>query len=167
MSAAWPRPGATAPPWPTKIAGSHPFSETPRDPRKIDAWLRGSAPFRPRVPADQRRDVLSAPHWSVMDALGIRVGQDASEAKFGQAWAESFDYAGLTGAYRMPVFVIQGDNDFDAPLSLSKQWLAKVRAPAKSLTVIPGAGDHAIQTDGDIYVKVLRDQVRPWAVRAR
>jgi len=102
-----------------------------------------------------------------MDALGIRVGQDASEAKFGQAWAESFDYAGLTGAYRMPVFVIQGDNDFDAPLSLSKQWLAKVRAPAKSLTVIPGAGDHAIQTDGDIYVKVLRDQVRPWAVRAR
>jgi len=57
--------------------------------------------------------------------------------------------------------------DFDAPLTLSKAWLAKVRAPAKSVTVIPGAGDHAIQTDPDVYAKVLRDQLRPWAVRAQ
>jgi pimeloyl-ACP methyl ester carboxylesterase len=150
-----------------EVVGAHPFTETPRDPKKIEAWLRGSAPYRPRVPADQRRDVLSAPHWAVMDALAIRVGQDASEAKFGAAWAEGFDYAGLRGAYRLPVFLIQGDNDFDAPLSLSKAWLDKVRAPAKSVTVIAGAGDHAIQTDGEVYVKVLRDKVRPWAVRAR
>ena len=150
-----------------KIVGPHPFTETQREPKKIEAWMRGSAPFRPRVPVDQRRDVLSAPHWSVMDALAIRVGQDASEAKFGQAWAEGYDYAGLTGAYRVPIFLIQGDNDFDAPLSLSKAWLDKVRAPAKSVTVIPGAGDHAIQTDADVYVKVLRDQIRAWALKGQ
>jgi len=149
------------------IAGPHPFSETPRDPTKIEGWMRGSAPFRPRVPADQRRDVLSAPHWSIPDALAIRAGQDASEAKFGAAWADSYDYDELRGAYRMPVFLIQGDNDFDAPLSLSKAWLDKVRAPAKSVTVIPGAGDHAIQTDGEVFAKVLREQVRPWAVKAQ
>ena len=150
-----------------KIAGPHPFSDTPRDPDKIAAFARGSIPFRPRIPADQRRDVLSAPHWSIMDALHIRRGLDASEAKFGKAWAESFDYAGLRGDYRVPVFLIQGDNDFIAPLSLSQAWLDKVQAPAKSVTVIPGAGDHAIQTDPDVYVKVLRDEVRPWAVRAQ
>jgi pimeloyl-ACP methyl ester carboxylesterase len=150
-----------------KVAGPHPFSDTPRDPDKVAAFMRGSSPFRPRVPADQRRDVLSAPHWSITDALAIRLGQDASEAKFGKAWAEGFDYAGLRGAYRVPVFVIQGDNDFDAPLSLSNAWLDKIRAPAKSVTVIPGAGDHAIQTDPDIYLRVLRDDVRPWAVRAQ
>jgi pimeloyl-ACP methyl ester carboxylesterase len=149
------------------VAGPHPFSDTPRDPKKIEAWNRGATPFRPRVPPDQRRDVLSAPHWSVMEALAIRVGMDASEAKFGAAWADGFDYAALRGAYRVPVFLIQGDNDYDAPLSLSKAWLDKVRAPAKSVTVIPGAGDHAIQTDADVYVTVLRDQVRPWAIKAR
>ena len=146
------------------FAGPHPFGDTPRDPKKVEAWMRGSTPFRPRVPADQRRDVLSAPHWSITDALAIRLGQDASEAKFGKAWAEDFDDAGLRGAYRVPVFLVQGDNDFDAPLGLSKAWLDKVHAPAKSVTVIPGAGDHALQTDPDAYVKVLREQVRPWAM---
>ena len=150
-----------------EAAGPHPFGDTPRDPRKVAAFMRGSTPFRPRVPADQRRDVLSAPHWSILDALAIRKGQDASEAKFGKAWAEGFDYASLRGAYRVPVFLIQGDNDFDAPLSLSEAWLARVRAPAKSVTVIPGAGDHAVQTDPEIYLKVLRDQVQPWAARAQ
>ena len=149
------------------IAGPHPFGDTPRDPDKVAAFLRGSTAFRPRIPADQRGDVLSAPHWSITDALAIRIGQDASEAKFGKAWAEGFDYAGLRGAYGVPVFLIQGDNDFDAPLSLSKAWLDKVRAPAKSVTVIWGAGDHAIQTDPQVFAKVLRDQVRPWAVRGQ
>ena len=149
-----------------EIAGTQLFRETPRDPKKIEAWMRGSAPFRPRVPADQRGDVLKAPHWTVMDALAIRAAQDASDAKFGRAWGETYDYAGLTGAYRVPVFLIQGETDFDAPLSLSKAWLAKVHAPAKSVTVIPGAGGHAIQTDHEVFERVLREQVRPWAVRA-
>jgi pimeloyl-ACP methyl ester carboxylesterase len=150
-----------------KVAGPHPFGDSPRDPDKVAAFMRGSTPFRPRVPADQRRDVLSAPHWSITDALALRIGQDASEAKFGKAWAEGYDYAGLRGAYRVPVFLIQGDNDFDAPLNLSKVWLDQIRAPAKSVTVVPGAGDHAIQTDPEVYAKVLRDQVRPWAVKAQ
>ena len=149
-----------------EIAGTHLFRESPRDPKKVEAWLRGSAPFRPRIPADQRGDILKAPHWTGVDALAIRAGQDASEAKFGKAWGESYDYAGLRGAYRVPVFLIQGDNDFDAPLALSKAWFAKIHAPAKSITVIPGAGDHAIQTDPEIFERVLRVQVRPWAVKA-
>ncbi|HEX5263200.1 MAG TPA: alpha/beta hydrolase [Phenylobacterium sp.] len=150
-----------------QFAGPHPFSDMPRDPKKVEAWMRGSTPFRPRVPPNQRGDVLSAPHWSVTDALAIRLGQDASEAKFGKAWGEDFDYAGLSGRYSVPVFLIQGDNDFDAPLSLSKAWLDRIWAPAKSITVIPGAGDHAIQTDPDAYLKVLRSEVRPWAIKGR
>jgi pimeloyl-ACP methyl ester carboxylesterase len=148
------------------FAGPDPFADTPNDPKKIDAWTRGSAPFRPREPADQRGDILSAPHWTVIDTLTIRLGEDASAAKFGKAWGETYDYAGLPGAYRVPVFLIQGDNDFNAPLSLSKAWLSTVRAPSKSVTIIPGAGDHAIQTDPDAFVRVLRDKVRPIAIKA-
>jgi pimeloyl-ACP methyl ester carboxylesterase len=147
------------------FAGPHPFNETPRDPKKVEAWMRGSAPFRPRVPKDQRGDVLSAPHWTVIDALTIRLGEDASEAKFGKAWGETYNYASLRTAYRVPIFLVQGDNDIDAPLALSKAWLDKLQAPAKSITVIPGAGDHAIQTDPDAFLTVLREQVRPLALR--
>ncbi len=148
-------------------AGPHPFNDTPRVQAKIDAFMRASTAYRPRIPADQRRDVLTAPHWSILDALAIRAGMDASEAQFGEAWAKGFDYPGLRGVYKAPVFLIQGDNDYDAPLALSRAWLDRVRAPAKSMTVIPGAGDHALQTDSGVFATVLHDQVRPWAMRAR
>jgi pimeloyl-ACP methyl ester carboxylesterase len=146
-------------------AGPHPFNDQPRDPKKNEAWMRASAAYRPRTPADQRRDVLSAPHWSVLDALAIPAGMTASEARFGDRWDKGFDYAGLRGAYRIPVFVVQGDDDYDAPLALSRAWLARIRAPAKSLTVIPGAGDHALQTDSAVFARVLREKVRPWAAQ--
>jgi pimeloyl-ACP methyl ester carboxylesterase len=149
------------------LAGPHPFNDSPRVQAKIDAFMRASSAYRPRIPADQRRDVLTAPHWSILDAMAIRAGMDASEAQFGEAWAKGFDYAGLRGVYRTPVFLIQGDNDYDAPLALSRAWLDRVRAPAKSVTVIPGAGDHALQTDSEVFAKVLHDQVRPWAMRGR
>lgn len=147
------------------LAGPHPFADTPRDPKKTEAWARGASPYHPRVPADQRRDVLTAPHWSLNDALAIRAGMDASEARFGAAWDKGFNFGGLRGLYQAPVFVIQGDNDYDAPLALTRAWLARVRAPEKSLTVIPGAGDHALQTDPQVFARVLHDKVRPWAVR--
>jgi pimeloyl-ACP methyl ester carboxylesterase len=86
------------------------------------------------------------------------------EAKFGRAWDEGFDYRSLRAAYRLPVFVVQGDLDIDAPVELSRAWFDRIGAPAKAFTVVPGAGTHALQTDPDSYLAVLRDQVRPWAV---
>jgi pimeloyl-ACP methyl ester carboxylesterase len=61
--------------------------------------------------------------------------------------------------------VVQGDLDIDAPVELSRAWFDHIRAPAKGFVVIPGAGTHALQTDPESYLTVLRDQVRPWAVR--
>lgn len=147
-----------------KIAGAHPFAETPRDPNRLAAFGRASGRYHARNPPHQDQDVLTAPHWQIADALAIRTGMAASEAKFGRAWDEGFDYRSLRAGYRLPVFVVQGDLDIDAPVELSRAWLDRISAPAKAFTIIPGAGTHALQTDPESYLAVLRHQVRPWAV---
>ena len=147
------------------IAGPHPFAETPRDPNKLAALGRVSSRYHARNPPHQEQDVLTAPHWEIADALAIRAGMAASEAKFGRAWDEGFDYPSLRATFEAPVFVVQGALDIDAPVELSRAWFDHIRAPAKAFVVIPGAGTHALQTDPEAYFTVLRDQVRPWAVR--
>jgi pimeloyl-ACP methyl ester carboxylesterase len=147
------------------LAGPHPFADNPRDPSKIDAFRRAYARYRPRIPQNQGGVVMTAPHWTVTDAVRLSAGMAASEEKFGAVWNRTFDFASLRGVYRVPIFLIQGDFDIDAPLAFSKAWLDKVQAPSKSLTVISGAGDHAIQTDPETFVRVLRDEVRPVAMK--
>jgi pimeloyl-ACP methyl ester carboxylesterase len=148
-----------------RLAGPHPFADTPRNPEKLAAFGRASGRYHARNPPHQERDVLTAPHWSLGDALSIRAGMHASEAKFGRSWDEGFDYPRLRGTFRMPVAVVQGDLDLDAPLALSRAWLDQVEAPAKVLVAIPGAGTHALQTDPDAFLRVLRGAVYPWATK--
>ncbi|HEY0435443.1 MAG TPA: alpha/beta hydrolase [Phenylobacterium sp.] len=147
-------------------AGPHPFNDTPRDPAKVAAFLRASRRYPARNPEHQIQDVVTAPHWGPAEALEIGKGMRASEARFGPAWNATFDFQGLRGRYRTPVFVVQGDADIDAPLELSRAWLDRVRAPEKALVVIPGAGGHALQTDPEPFVRVLRERIVPWAARA-
>jgi len=147
------------------IAGPNPFAETPRDPAKLAAFGRVSARYHARNPPHQEQDVLTAPHWSLSDALAIRAGMTASEAKFGRQWDEGLDYPGLRATFKVPVFVVQGDLDIDAPVDLSRAWFDRIRAPGKIFVEIPGAGTHALQTDPEAFARVLREQVRPAAVR--
>ncbi len=149
------------------LAGPHPFADTPRDPAKIAAFGRASGRYHARNPPHQEQDIVTAPNWGLTDALAIRAGMTASEEKFGRVWDATFDYAALRATYRTPVFVVQGDLDIDAPIDLSRAWFDQIRAPAKAFVVIPGAGTHALQTDPDAYLAVLRSQVRPWAMRGR
>ena len=147
------------------LAGPHPFADTPRDPEKLAAFGRASGRYHARNPPHQERDVLTAPNWSLADALALRSGMSASEAKFGRAWDEGFDFAALRATFRIPVAVVQGDLDLDAPVDLSRAWFDSIHAPAKVFVTIPGAGTHALQTDSDAYIKVLRETVRPWVLR--
>ncbi|HEX3701668.1 MAG TPA: alpha/beta hydrolase [Phenylobacterium sp.] len=148
------------------LSGLHPFNETPRDPAKLEARRRAASRYPARNPAHQTLDVVTAPNWGPAEAGMLVKGMSASESKFGAAWNANFDFAGLRGRYQVPVFVVQGDRDIDAPLELSRAWLAHVRAPEKALVVVPGAGDHAIQTDPAPFVQILRERIAPLAQRA-
>jgi pimeloyl-ACP methyl ester carboxylesterase len=146
-----------------KLAGPDAW-RPPRDPARVAAFVRVSTRYHAPNPPDQTLDVLTAPHWSVLDAYALKQGMAASEPAIGLDWAERFDFASLGPEFKVPVFVIQGDQRLDAPTPLAAAWLERIRAPEKRLVVIAGAGNHGLQTHGAAHLAALNRYVRPLAV---
>ena len=65
----------------------------------------------------------------------------------------------------MPVLVIQGENDLNAPVALARAWVDEIRAPAKAFKVIPGAG-HNVLAFSDQVLALIDRHVGPAARRS-
>ena len=67
----------------------------------------------------------------------------------------------LGGEFAVPVFVIQGAEDFTTPTSLAKTYLNSLHAPRKAFATIEGAGHFAVFTKQDVFLNELRTRVLP------
>ena len=67
----------------------------------------------------------------------------------------------LGGEFAVPVFVIQGAEDFTTPTSLAKNYLKSLHASRKAFATIDGAGHFAVFTKQDVFLKELRARVLP------
>jgi pimeloyl-ACP methyl ester carboxylesterase len=67
----------------------------------------------------------------------------------------------LGGQLAVPVFVIQGAEDYTTPPSLARTYLASLHAPRKAFATIEGAGHFAVFTRRDDFLKQLRTRVLP------
>ena len=67
----------------------------------------------------------------------------------------------LGGEFAVPVFVIQGSEDYTTPTSLAKAYLNSIVAPRKGFGTIPRAGHFAVFTKQDEFLKELRMRVLP------
>ena len=73
----------------------------------------------------------------------------------------ALDAKRLGGEFSVPVFVIQGAEDFTTPTSLAKTYLNSLHAPRKAFATIDGAGHFAVFTKQDVFLKELRARVLP------
>jgi fermentation-respiration switch protein FrsA (DUF1100 family) len=69
----------------------------------------------------------------------------------------------LGGQFALPVFVIQGAEDFTTPTPLARELVASLRAPHKEFVTIRGGGHFAVFMKTDEFLKELFDRVRPLA----
>ena len=67
----------------------------------------------------------------------------------------------LGGEFAVPVFVIQGAEDFTTPTSLAKTYVNSLHARRKAFATIEGAGHFAVFTKQDVFLKELRARVLP------
>lgn len=133
-----------------------------KDPAKQKAVRDVTSRYRPPNPTDQVQQVLSAPHWSLEDALSIQAAGVASDRYLWPEW-RGFDFSTLEGVIKVPVVVIMGeDNDID-PTPMAKAWLERIEAPTKVFATIPVAGNHAMETHTLEYLSLLNTHVRPIA----
>jgi pimeloyl-ACP methyl ester carboxylesterase len=104
---------------------------------------------------------LTAPGYSVGDINDWFDGQSASGEHL-VPFFDELDRKLLGGELAVPVFVIQGAEDYTTPVSLAKSYLGSLRAPHKAFATIEGAGHFAVFTNQGEFLKDLRAQVLPF-----
>lgn len=103
---------------------------------------------------------LYAPGYTIADINDWFDGQDVSGERLGPHFDE-LDRKLLGGELAIPVFVIQGADDYTTPVSLAKSYVDALHAPRKAFTTIEGAGHFAVFTKQDEFLKEFRMRVLP------
>ena len=103
---------------------------------------------------------LAAPGYSVGDINDWFEGQSVTAGQLVPK-TSALDPKLLGGEFLVPVFIIQGAEDFTTPTSLARAYLKSLRAPRKVFAAIDGAGHFAVFTKQDAFLKELKARVLP------
>jgi pimeloyl-ACP methyl ester carboxylesterase len=112
-------------------------------------WLRASTPASLGVAEKDLQDLGAG-----MTFTGPRVLPDQMATDLGATATE----------FITPFFVIQGRDDITTPTTAAVAYFNQVKAPAKALVVIEGAGHFAFMTHSDEFLAALTGRVRPVAL---
>jgi pimeloyl-ACP methyl ester carboxylesterase len=107
---------------------------------------------------------LAAPSYTFADIDDWNTGQDLSGRQLIPQTAK-LDMKALGGRVAIPVFIVQGAEDFTTPTSLARELARSLRAPYKQFITIPGAGHFAVFMKSDEFLHVLVTRVRPFTAR--
>jgi pimeloyl-ACP methyl ester carboxylesterase len=106
---------------------------------------------------------LVAPGSSVQDMNDIADGEVLSaEQLVPQTKSSGPKDLGLE--FSIPMFFIQGAEDFTTPTGLARNYLDSIKAPRKEFVTINGGGHFAVFMHSDQFLQELIVRVRPLAV---
>jgi pimeloyl-ACP methyl ester carboxylesterase len=113
-------------------------------------------------------ELLTAPDYSLKDVVNYIRGVIAGDAFFGESLdgpIMRMDLPALGTDFSIPFFVVQGAEDDITPAALAEAYFNQVKAPRKSILLIPEAGHMALMTRPDAFLKFLLANVRPVALQ--
>jgi hypothetical protein len=108
---------------------------------------------------------LNAPGASSADIRAFRSGTRYSIQQLSPVMAD-YDIRSAGLDFAMPFFLIQGDEDAQAPAVLARDYFDAVRAPRKRYISLQGGGHFAVITMSSDFLKALVEYVRPQALEA-
>jgi pimeloyl-ACP methyl ester carboxylesterase len=108
---------------------------------------------------------MHAPGYTAQDINDWFEGQVLSAERL-VPQTSALDPKALLGDFALPVYVIQGAEDFTTPTSLAREFVATIHAPRKSFSTIPGAGHFAVFTKSGEFLAELQARVGARAPRA-
>jgi pimeloyl-ACP methyl ester carboxylesterase len=103
---------------------------------------------------------LAAPGGTLEDVTGWLKGQGLSAERLVPA-SSQLEAATLGGEFAVPVFVIQGADDFTTPTSLARSFVQSLRAPRKEFVALEGGGHFAVFMQPEAFLHELLARVRP------
>ena len=104
----------------------------------------------------------SAPGYSIRDIDDWLDGQISSGERLVPQEA-AIDAKALGGEFKVPVFVIQGAEDFTTPTSLARSYIDSIKAPQKAFIPIEGGDHFAVFMKSDAFLISLVKLVYPLA----
>jgi pimeloyl-ACP methyl ester carboxylesterase len=107
---------------------------------------------------------LAAPGYTLRDVNNWFDGQNVSAERLVPE-TSALDARTLAGDFAVPVFVIQGAEDFTTTTSLARSFVESIRAPAKAFVPIEGGGHFAVFMKSGAFLDQLVSRVRPLAMR--
>jgi pimeloyl-ACP methyl ester carboxylesterase len=103
---------------------------------------------------------LSAPGYAPHDINDWFDGQELSAERL-VPHTSALNAKALGGDFAVPVFVIQGAEDFTTPTSLARTFVQSIRAPRKAFVAIPEGGHFAVFTKRHAFLDELVARVLP------
>ena len=107
--------------------------------------------------------VLTTPYYTTGEMLSALKGM-TNPAYQGDIWRflfEEYDAHNYGTEYQVPVYYIQGENDWQTPCSLAKVFFDEISAPHKKFFTIPNAGHVANRDNKEAFTCVLVEEIRP------
>ena len=83
-------------------------------------------------------------------------------AVFAETWSWEARHLGLT--FKVPVFIFQGEYDFNTPVATAREYFDEIKAPEKAFAIIPGSSHFTIPFHDEL-LRLLRLHVRPLVVK--
>jgi len=105
---------------------------------------------------------LAAPGYSLRDVNDWVDGQGLSGQRL-VPQTNSLSATTLGGDFAVPVFVIQGTEDFTTPTSLAKRFVNSIRAPRKAFVALEGGGHFSVFMKSGAFLEELVARVLPIA----
>jgi pimeloyl-ACP methyl ester carboxylesterase len=107
---------------------------------------------------------LVAPGNSVQDINDDADGQALSGGRL-VPQTTSLEQKDLGLNFAVPIFFIQGAEDFTTPTELARRYLASIKAPRKEFVPLKGGGHFAVFMNSGQFLEVLIKLVQPLALR--
>ncbi|MEJ6006512.1 alpha/beta hydrolase [Paucibacter sp. AS339] len=117
-----------------------------RDPRAFGVLRRAIRAYESQTSSPAPRDwwQAEARYQSAEAQAATEEGEEYSFLQFvglaGDGMLSKIDLPALGPEYRIPMHFIQGDQDLLTPLTVTQRFVDSIRAPEKSLTLVPRAG---------------------------
>jgi len=110
---------------------------------------------------------LFVPRTTLGDIYDLALATAASGEHFVGATMQGpltkVDLRQLGLEFAVPMFLFQGTADDFTPAELSHAWLDSISAPQKAFVPLEGAGHFALTERSEIFLRELRERVRPLA----
>lgn len=103
---------------------------------------------------------ITAPGYTLRDVLDWFEGQGVSAERLVPE-SSALEASVLGGEFALPVFVIQGAEDFTTPTSLAEAFVDSIHAPQKAFTPIQGGGHFAVFMKSEAFLEELVTRVLP------